>query len=155
MSSMKEMLKAELNKGITQRDLAMRIGFSHSTIQKILFTDTKCTYETRKKVADYFRVPVSHFYDASIEAIPNPSPAPSTTSDLLFKALMDRIDAQGKALQGLQDLIAGQQVHINNLNETLDKLGGEIGHVKIRMIDAARSGDIHRLELIRSKKLAT
>lgn len=72
---MKEMIKAELNKGITQRDLAMRIGFSHSTIQKILFTDTKCTYETRKKVADYFRVPVSHFYDASVEAVPSPAPA--------------------------------------------------------------------------------
>lgn len=63
MVTMRDLIKAELNKDITQRDLAGKIGFSHSTIQKILFTETKHTYEIRKKVADYFGVPVSDFYD--------------------------------------------------------------------------------------------
>lgn len=63
MATMRELIKAVLNKDITQRDLAGKIGFSHSTIQKILFTETKHTYEIRKKVADYFGVPVSDFYE--------------------------------------------------------------------------------------------
>lgn len=71
---MRELIQAQLNKGVTQRELAGKIGFSHSTIQKILFTDTKCTYETRKLVADYFHVPVSDFYDQPAGIIPTGKP---------------------------------------------------------------------------------
>ena len=105
---MRELIKSELNKGITQRDLAGKLHFSHSTIQKILFTETKHSYDIRKKVADYFHVPVSDFYDDNsipsgqpehpLTAAPVPPPAGVVAYDLLFKALMDRIEAQGETL---------------------------------------------------------
>jgi len=76
MQKMKELIKNELSRGTTQRDLASKIGFSHSTIQKILFTNTRCTYETRKKVADYFRVPVEQFYDVDAGIASRPAILP-------------------------------------------------------------------------------
>lgn len=69
---MRELIKAELSKGITQRELAGKLRFSHSTIQKILFTETKHGYDIRKKVADYFGVPVSDFYDDHLVATGQP-----------------------------------------------------------------------------------
>lgn len=136
---MKEMIIAELNKGITQRDLAKRVGFSHGTIQKILFTSTKFTYETRKKVADYFRIPVSRFYDTT-ETVPSPpTSAPAPTNDLLTHTVK------------MQDIrIAELQKTVNELQAALQKLtddtGHEIGEIKNRMIDTASSGDYHRLD---------
>ena len=48
MATMRDLIKDALNKGLTQRELANKIGFSHGTVQKILFTNTKFTYETRR-----------------------------------------------------------------------------------------------------------
>lgn len=49
---MRDLIKDALNKGLTQRELANKIGFSHGTVQKILFTNTKFTYETRRAGCD-------------------------------------------------------------------------------------------------------
>ena len=70
----------------------------------------------------------------------NAAQAPSTTQDLLFKALMDRIDAQGKALQGLQDLIV-------KLDHSYNGLGLEIGKIRDKMDDAAKHNDVKLLGL--------
>lgn len=139
---MRDMIKEELNKGVTQRDLAKRIGFSHGTIQKILFTDTKYTYETRKKVADYFRVPVAHFYDAANEVTPkqaDPKPPDPKPPNIDFLHSLILIQATS---------IAELHRCINDLHGSIRELGGEIGEIKNRMLDAADSGDVHRLRLV-------
>ena len=134
---MKKMIKDELNKGITQRDLAKRIGVSHGTIQKILFTDTKYTYETRKKVADYFRVPVAHFYDAP-ESAPSPTQHAAPTDH--------RLEDLKNSIIRLHEINA-------EMHRTIIDLGAEIGKIKDRMLDAAETGDVHRLRLVvRSEK---
>ena len=67
---MKELIEQELKQDIKQRALARAMRISHGTLQNILFTDTKCTYETREKIAKYFKVPVSQFYDENSDIIP-------------------------------------------------------------------------------------
>lgn len=99
MVNMRELIKSELNKGITQRELAGKIGFSHSTIQKILFTETKHTYEIRKKVADYFGVPVSDFYSSTPvkgEMKSTPSPDAEYWKDKFISCMMELNEARKK-----------------------------------------------------------
>lgn len=60
---MKNLIKGELDSGVKQIELAGKIGVSQSTIQKILYTQTKPTIETVKKVARYFNKSTSYFLD--------------------------------------------------------------------------------------------
>jgi len=80
------------------------------------------------------------------------TPAPfSSREDLLLrlidqqsatiKALNDRIDAQGKALQGFQDMVA-------KMEDKHDSLGLEIGKIRESMGDAARHNDVRLLEAV-------
>jgi hypothetical protein len=62
----------------------------------------------------------------------------NTTFDLLLRALMDRQEAQGKALQGLQDICKDLHSHLQKLNETLDEINR-------RMYKAAEDGDVKSL----------
>lgn len=65
---MVELVKNELSKGLTQMGLAKKIGISQGGIQDILYSKKNFTYETRKKVADYFHIPITMLYDEPAEA---------------------------------------------------------------------------------------
>ncbi|MFA5261328.1 MAG: helix-turn-helix transcriptional regulator [Candidatus Omnitrophota bacterium] len=101
---MKDLILSELNNGVTQRDLANKIHVSQGTIQKILFTETKFTHETRKKVADYFRVPVSDFYDdGQPPGQTEPVTAPENkTDDRTYALLMRLVEEQSKRIDTLE-----------------------------------------------------
>ena len=63
--------------------------------------------------------------------------------DMLLKALMDRIDAQGKSLKEMQETISDLNLKLTDITAAL---GQEIGEIKNKMIDAARTGNIHHLD---------
>jgi transcriptional regulator with XRE-family HTH domain len=58
------------------------------------------------------------------------------------------VDALKADLERCQDTLSGQELHIHRLNETLDKVNADMRQMQDRMIEAARSGDIHHLEKI-------
>lgn len=141
MATMRELIQNELKKGLTQRELAQKIGFSHGTIQKILFTDTRFTFETRKKVADYFRVPVAQFYEdiEVAEAIAVKTSMPHQES---------KIDDLQRSVMRLYESLVDLQKQLLKIDHDL---GQEIGTIKDRLMDAAATGDIKRLDIISIK----
>ncbi len=162
--TMRELIKDALNKGLTQRELAEKIGFSHSTIQKILFTNTKCTYETRKKVADYFRVPVAQFYDAVVDlpyqqTTSTEPPASYKRDDPTSMPMRDVVAMHGDLIREMQRTLnhlieknayLDKAIHdldqsIHDLDQSIIKHGTEIGRIRDKMDAAAQSGDINRL----------
>jgi len=58
------------------------------------------------------------------------------------------VDALKDDLDRCRDELAAQKTHIHRLNETLDKVNADLNRMKDRMLDAARTGDIHHLEQI-------
>lgn len=64
---MKDVLRSRINEklqgDISQDALAEAIGISQATIHKILYTETKHTFDVLQRCADYFQVPISQFYD--------------------------------------------------------------------------------------------
>lgn len=58
-STAKVLIKGAIDKGKRQIHLANEIGISSSSIQKILYTNTKPTVETLRKIAVYFKVPIA------------------------------------------------------------------------------------------------
>lgn len=58
------------------------------------------------------------------------------------------VDALKADLERCRDTLSGQELHIHRLNETLDKVNADMRQMQDRMIEAARSGDIHHLEKI-------
>lgn len=141
MATMRELIQNELKKGLTQRELAQKIGFSHGTVQKILFTDTRFTFETRKKVADYFRVPVAQFYD-------DIGPSESFTVRTSTPPPESKIDELQRSIVRLYESLVDLQ---NQLVKIDHNLGQEIGAIKDRLMDAASSGDIKRLDILSIK----
>jgi SOS-response transcriptional repressor LexA len=63
IGTVRELLKKEIAKGKKQIVLANEIGVSHGTIYKLLNTDTRPTTETLKKIADYFKVPLTNLIE--------------------------------------------------------------------------------------------
>lgn len=64
---MKDVLRRRINEklqgDISQDALAEAIGISQATIHKILYTETKHTFDVLQRCADYFQVPISQFYE--------------------------------------------------------------------------------------------
>jgi len=143
---MRELIKNELKRDINQRELAGKIGFSQGTLQKILFTETKFTYDTRKKVADYFHVPVSQFYDQN-ESPPDahpppdssPSPPASVAYDLLIKSLMDRLEEHKEIHKALNN-------RIGNLAKALQSATDHIEDIERRLRNTSQGQDLKLLE---------
>lgn len=95
----------------------------------------------------------------------DPAPA-GGLSEMLFASMKSQIDLLNDALKDMRsertvlvgalkadlehcrDTLAGQELHIHRLNETLDKVNADMRQMQDRMIEAARSGDIHHLEKI-------
>jgi transcriptional regulator with XRE-family HTH domain len=63
----KELIEKDLAKGETQTGIAAKIGVSNATIYKILYTQTRLTVATLKKVARAYGVPLSSFLVAEEE----------------------------------------------------------------------------------------
>jgi transcriptional regulator with XRE-family HTH domain len=111
---MRELVEAELNRGIKQRPLAERIGISQGTVQKILYSETtNFSYDVRKKVADYFKVDVSTFYsDASpLPHTADRPPGGRANGDemavvlLALQTLNSRLDDQRDQMESIKKLI--------------------------------------------------
>lgn len=89
-----------------------------------------------------------------------------TAYDMLLRALQDQITVLMENITSLKveraeligelkqeqkrcwDRINSIQSHAEKMDETLDKINLDVGRVKNRMLDAARTGDIHHLEKI-------
>jgi len=139
---MKELIKGELNKGITQRELANKVHVSQGTIQKILFTDTKFTYETKKKVADYFGVPVSDFYDGTTGPGEPKAAEPPASRDPLLQSLLLNIQQLTDAVKASNERIDAQGTHIGNIGKALDRLNDSVQ-------EYAQTGDRSALKKLR------
>lgn len=63
---------------------------------------------------------------------------------MLLKALMDRIEAQGEKLKEMEKTISALNL---KLVDVTAGLGQEIGEIKNKMIDTAKSGNIHDLDI--------
>lgn len=90
----------------------------------------------------------------------------SAAYDMLLRALQDQIAVLGNMVKEMKDeraelitelkeeqkrcwdRINAIQSHTEKMDETLDKINLDVGRVKNRMLDAARTGDIHHLEKI-------
>lgn len=116
---MKTLIEREIEKGVSRRALASRVGVSLGTVQNILYGDTEIKNSTLEKFARYFKVPIDR---PSIS-----SPTAATSAELME-----------------------MQRSIIKLHECITALGSEIGRIKDRLLDAAESGDVHRLRLVAS-----
>jgi transcriptional regulator with XRE-family HTH domain len=68
---LKKLLKATIDKGISQTQIAKVMGVSQATIYKMLETDTKHDLTTLNKAAIYFQVPLSEFLEDEENSSPD------------------------------------------------------------------------------------
>ncbi len=101
----KELIENDLEKGETQTGVAMKIGVSNATIYKILYTQTKPTVDTLKKIAAAYGLSVSSFLVAEGE-----EPYASSTLSIkeqnlisMFRKLDER--RQDRFLENLEDMV--------------------------------------------------
>ncbi|HDZ62533.1 MAG TPA: XRE family transcriptional regulator [Nitrospirae bacterium] len=69
IKKIRKLIKDDIDSGTKQITLARGIGLSQSSIQKILYTDTKPTVETVKKIAAYYNVLVADLITDNIEDV--------------------------------------------------------------------------------------
>ena len=119
----KDMLKYfRQNAGLSQRELAKRLGVSPSTISMYEVGNREPDFETEEKIADYFNVDLNTLRGKDVEA-PTPAAAPSLSPDR--KDLLDKYDAlndEGKAklIERADELISLG----NTLDNDAKKAGG-------------------------------
>lgn len=101
----KELIEKDLKKGDTQTGVAMKIGVSNATIYKILYTQTRPTVATLKKIAKAYGVPVSSFLVAEGEEHYSSSPLTDREQNLItmFRKLDER--RQNRFLENLEDMM--------------------------------------------------
>lgn len=84
---MRELVEAELAKGVSQLELARRMNVSQATIHKILYTETKNTVDILFKIAKYFHVPVASLLDPA-----QSGQVPETTAHPICREIADICD---------------------------------------------------------------
>jgi len=119
MPVVREMIKKELAKGMSRRELSRKTKVPLASINNYLDTEMQPSVRTLERFAVYFNKPITFFFGNSGPELP-PAPSPDTVT--------------------LRDILA--------LKQDIIELGKEVGEIKTRMFDAATSGDIHRLKLV-------
>lgn len=101
----KELIENDLKKGETQTGVAMKIGVSNATIYKILYTQTKPTVATLRKIAKAYGIPVSSFLVAEGEEHYSSSELNDKEQSLvsMFRKLDER--RQNRFLENLEDVV--------------------------------------------------
>lgn len=97
----RKLIKEELDAGVSQRDLAWKIGVSHPTIQNILYDpDKKFKVETFRLIADYFKIQLSDLLSgtptqilSSAESNNRLSPSLKTSLSAIYKKLSGYFEA--------------------------------------------------------------
>lgn len=102
----KEFIKAEVEKGISQTEIANKVGVSNATVYKMLYTNTTLTLATLKKIANAYGKPISFFIteeETAWERSPTVQITPKEKRLLeLFRSLNER--RQDRALDTLEDM---------------------------------------------------
>ncbi len=101
----KELIENDLKKGETQTGVAMKIGVSNATIYKILYTQTRPTVATLKKIAKAYGVPITTFLVAEGEEQYGSSSLSDKEQNLIsmFRKLDER--RQDRFLENLKDMV--------------------------------------------------
>ncbi len=101
----KELIENDLNKGETQTGVAAKIGVSNATIYKILYTQTRPTVATLKKIAKAYGVPVTSFLVAEGEEQYSSSSLSDKEKYLIekFRKLDER--RQDRFMENLEDMV--------------------------------------------------
>lgn len=132
---MKTLLQAAIDSGISQRKLAKDINISQGTIQNILFTNTKITYETRKKIAAYFRVPVASMYDDEMQPpLPSTEPRAIDVTDEEIGTLQQKLIAAQETLISAQAELLSAHKEIARLKDALNSMGRQAAEQSPDMI---------------------
>lgn len=175
---LRDLIEEELNKGVSRRSLAKNIGVSLGTIQNILIGDTELMNSTYVKFINYFGsrlvspkiglAEVARWHNAQQQqSNPAPDQLPAAGGqEMLFKSLISQIGLLNDMIREMKNeraeligelkeeqkrcwaRINDMQTHAEKMDETIDKINLDVGRVKNRMLDAARTGDIHHLEKI-------
>lgn len=128
------LIKDELNKGLTQRDLATRIRISHGTIQKILFTETEQKVATLQKIADYFKIPIHEIMGGGSD----PAGSRGKPSPSLQERYIARLE---KEIDIASDRIKEQGKRLDKQAEHLLLLHARISEIEKRLREFADTGD--------------
>lgn len=101
----KELIENDLAKGETQTGIASKIGVSNATIYKILYTQTKLTVATLKKIAKAYGVPLSSFLVAEEEE--NYAPLQLSEKERELVAMFRKLDErrQNRFLETMEDMM--------------------------------------------------
>ncbi len=101
----KELIENDLARGETQTGIAAKIGVSNATIYKILYTQTKLTVATLKKIAKAYGVPLSSFLVAEEEEHYASLSLSEKEQELvaMFRKLDER--RQTRFLENMEDMI--------------------------------------------------
>ncbi len=101
----KELIENDLAKGETQTGIASKIGVSNATIYKILYTQTKLTVETLKKIAKAYGVPLSSFLVAEEEE--NYTSLSLSEKERELVAMFRKLDERHKnrCLENMEDMM--------------------------------------------------
>jgi transcriptional regulator with XRE-family HTH domain len=100
----KEFIKSKVLSGISQTDIARKCGISNGTITKILYSETKLTLDTIKKIAIAYGLPLSYFLEDYADPAHDTVPGqPPLTKD--EQTLLDMMRQSKSCLLAVRELI--------------------------------------------------
>lgn len=102
----KEFIKNEVDRGISQTEIANKVGVSNATVYKMLYTNTTLTLATIKKIAKAYGKPLSFFIAEEGPVWENGTTEKMSPKEKkllqLFRSLNER--RQDRALDTLEDM---------------------------------------------------
>jgi len=111
----KDFIKKQVESGVTQTEIANRVGVSNATVYKMLYTNTTLTLATIRKIAKAYGKPLSFFLQDSVaeeapywEAATDALPEEEQRLLAAFRQLDDR--RQTRAIETIEDMaLAGRE----------------------------------------------
>jgi len=93
-----EFIKKLVNDGVSQSEIARKIGVANGTITKYLYSETEPQKETIKKIAKAYGKPMSFFMDdfsdSTVIADPPPQYKPKTPARLMAEQQLDELSEE-------------------------------------------------------------